>query len=295
VNVVARFNPVSLAARGGLLLAIRTNLFKLADKLQYGLYTEAQATAAGLNLDSFRKMQASYTKTRNLFVNTLKGKEDKLKQAISKGVKHKAINGLGELGELGAVTAARVTAALWFITSILGFFKGKKNPATGETFTDEAVTEGQVHDLMNQSEAMDEDGYIISPSPVNTTAQPEAEQTFWQKAGNFVNNIRDNASNIVSNFLPVSPFSPENLLPRQQIAPKHDNVLPPEENFLTKHDNVADFYEGVLVIDFAIARKQGVVAPIGCDGDAGSDKNLLLQEQIASTGRRLSCFRGTPG
>jgi hypothetical protein len=132
VNVVARFNPVSLAARGGLLLAIRTNLFKLADKLQYGLYTEAQATAAGLNLDSFRKMQASYTKARNLFVNTLKGREDKLKQAIAKGVKHKAINGLGELGELGAVTATLVTAALGFITSILGFFKGNRNPATGE-------------------------------------------------------------------------------------------------------------------------------------------------------------------
>jgi hypothetical protein len=147
-------------------------------------------------------MQASYTKARNLFVNTLKGKEDKLKQAIAKGVKHKAINGLGELGELGAVTAALVTAALGFITSILGFFKGKKNPATGETYTDENVTEGQVRNLMNQSEQYDEDGYIISPSPVNTTAQPAAEQTFWQKAGNFVNNIKENASNIVSNFLP---------------------------------------------------------------------------------------------
>jgi hypothetical protein len=59
----------------------------------YGLYTEAQAQAAGLNPDSFRKMQESYNRARKLFVNTLKGKEDKLKQAISKGVKRRAIKG----------------------------------------------------------------------------------------------------------------------------------------------------------------------------------------------------------
>jgi hypothetical protein len=202
-KVVARFNPVSLAARGGLLFAIRTNLFKLADKLQYGLYTEEQAQAAGINVDDFRKMQESYNKTRNLFVNTLKGKEDKLKQCISKGVKRKAINGLGDtsagsvrgLGELGAVSASLVTAALGFITSILKFFKGKKDPATGEEYGDENVTESQIRDMLNQSEQYDEDGY-----PINTTAQPEAENqpNFWQKAGNFVTN----ASNLVSTYLP---------------------------------------------------------------------------------------------
>jgi predicted small secreted protein len=71
------------------------------------------------------------------------------------------------------------------------------------------------------------------------------------------------------------------LIPQQQIAPKHDNV--------------ADFYEDVSVIYFAIARKQGILVLTGCNADAGAGKNLLLQEQIASTGRRLSCFRGTPG
>jgi hypothetical protein len=84
------------------------------------------------------------------------------------------------------------------------------------------------------------------------------------------------------------------LLPQQQIAPKHDNVLPTEENFPVKHDNMADFYEDVSVNDSVIARKQGVVVLNGCNVDSGDYKNLLLQEQIASTGRRMSCFRGTP-
>ena len=146
------------------------------------------------------KMQESYNKTRNLFVNTLKGKEDKFKQAISKGIKNKAINGFppspfggGPGWGLGVVSSSLVTAALGFITSILGFFKGKKNPKTGEEFPDENVTEGQIRDLLTQAEEYDEDGF-----PINTTAQPEAEQNFWQKAGNFVNN----AANMVTSYLP---------------------------------------------------------------------------------------------
>jgi phosphotransferase system glucose/maltose/N-acetylglucosamine-specific IIC component len=134
-------------------------------------------------------MRESYDKTRKLFVNTLKGKEDKFKQAINKGVKKRAINGLGDAGSLGAVNASLITTAMGFITNILGFFKGKKNPATGEEFTDENVTEGQIRDLLTQSEGYDEDG-----NPLETTANPN----FWQKAGNFVNT----ASNMVSNFLP---------------------------------------------------------------------------------------------
>ena len=150
-------------------------------------------------MDDFRKMRESYDKTRKLFVNILKGKEDKFKQAISKGVKKKAINGLGELG-LGAVSASLITTALSFITSILGFFKGKKNPATGEEFTDENVTEGEIRDLLTQSEQYDEDG-----NPIETTADPN----FWQRAGNFANNIvstasnyANTASNLVNTYLP---------------------------------------------------------------------------------------------
>ncbi len=198
-KVVAKFNPVSLAARGGLLLAIRKNLFKLADKLQYGLYSEEQAKAAGLNIDDFRKMRESYDKARKIFVNTLQGKESKFQDAIRKGVKKKAINGLGELDGLGAAAATLIAAALGFITSIVKFFTGKKNPQTGETIEDENVTEGQVANLMNEAEMYDEDGNLISQ--VNTTATPDAEpETFWQKAGNIVSS----AANVVQSYLPSS-------------------------------------------------------------------------------------------
>jgi len=197
-KTVARFNPVSLTARLGLLFAIRTNLFKLADKLQYGLYTEEQAQAAGINIDDFRKMQDSYNNTRKLFVNTLKGKEDKMKQAIAKGVKHKAINGLVGLGE--PISGATVAAALGFIKKILSFFKGKIDPLTNKEFLDENITEKQVLDLLNQSEQYDEDGNPL----VNTTANPNAEDqdNFWTRAGKVATNMVDTASNVVSTYLP---------------------------------------------------------------------------------------------
>ena len=128
-------------------------------------------------MDDFRKMKESYDKTRKLFVNTLKGKEDKLKNAINKGVKKRAINGLGDLG---VVSSSLITAALGFITSILGFFKGKKNPATGEEFPDENITEGQIRDLLTQSEQFDEDG---NPIKKNILLRPHA--TFAASACNF--------------------------------------------------------------------------------------------------------------
>ena len=202
---VARFNPVSLAARGGLLLAIRKNMFKLADKLRWGLYTEADAQKAGINLDDFKKMQERYNKARKIFVKTLQGKESKFKAAIAKGTKHKSIKGLGELGELGVIAAATVTAAMGFITAIIKMFAGSKDPATGENYIEDTVNEGEVNDLMNEAEQYDEDGNPVSQ--VNTNENPNAEDnpTFWQKAGNVVKK----ATNIVSNFLPSQPSNEE--------------------------------------------------------------------------------------
>jgi hypothetical protein len=271
---VARFNPVSLAARGGLLLAIRTNLFKLADKLQYGLYTEGQAQAAGINIDDFRQMQESYNKARKLFVNTLKGKEDKLKQAISKGVKHKAINGLGELGDLGVVSSALIAAALSFITSILGFFKGKKNPKTGEIIEDENVTEGQVRDLMNQAEEYDEDGY-----PINTTAQPEAEQNFWQKAGSFATNMVSNASNLVNSYLPSGGGGGGSFIPynannnddysEYETVNQQDMIISPAND--TSSAVTANVMTGGMMSNIGtFIKKNAVILGIGAVGIAGA-------------------------
>jgi len=232
-NFVLRFNPVSLAARGGMLMAIRLNLFKLADKLQYGLYTDEQAKAAGLNMDSFKANQDAYNQARKLFCNTLKGNEGKFKKAIEKGVKHKAVNvvlnglgqysdeakmrfrrfkrrgyadtdnisGLGELAALGVepATASIVTAAMSFIAKVLSLFKGKKNPATGQQYLDENPTESDFLNIMDY----DEDGNPVYSAA--TTANPEpASQSFLDKAGNLLNTAYNTATALVPGLLPSS-------------------------------------------------------------------------------------------
>lgn len=196
-NFVLRFNPVSLAARGGMLMALRLNLFKLADKLQYGLYTDEQAQAAHFNMDAFHDNQAAYNKSRNLFCNTLRGKEDKFRTAVKNGVKRKAINGLGGLSAngVGAVAQATIAAAMGFITTILTFFKGKKDPQSGEEWADENPTEGDLMDIMDY----DEDGNPINAAPTTANQKTQKEsKNFWQKTSD----VLQTGAKLVNDYLP---------------------------------------------------------------------------------------------
>ncbi|GHT78373.1 hypothetical protein FACS189464_1690 [Bacteroidia bacterium] len=188
-KVLAKFNPVSLMIRGGLLLAIRTNMFKLADKLQYGLYTDEQAQAAGFNMDLFHDNQQSYKKALNVFTK-LQGNESKFRAAIQKGVKHKAIKGVSGLGMLTGLgwiaTAATVVSAMSAIIGILSFFKGKKNPM-GEEYADEPVSEDAIKSAMDAAGNLDEDGNPI-----------DSEGNIIDDAANVVNNV----VNKVQDYLP---------------------------------------------------------------------------------------------
>jgi len=171
-NFVVRYNPVSLAARGGMLMAIRNNMWRLADKLQWGLYTETQAQEAGLNMNDFRENQEAYKKSEKTFCGTLRGKKDKFQKAISQGVKNRAINGLGEV-----TTAAMVVSALGFITTVLSFFVGKRNPKTGEEYPEEYPSERDLEELMGY----DEDG-----NPINSTTG--GKQNFLQRTTGLIKN-----------------------------------------------------------------------------------------------------------
>lgn len=289
---VARFNPVSLAARGGLLLAIRKNMFKLADKLRWGLYTEADAQKAGIKIEDFRKMQEKYNKARKIFVKTLQGKESKFKAAIAKGTKHKSIKGLGELGELGVIAAATVTAAMGFITAIIKMFAGSKDPATGEDYTEENVTEGEVNDLMNESEQYDEDGNPVSQ--VNTSENPTAEDTpsFWEKAGNAVKKT----ANFVSNFIPSQneqQYSEDN---ENEEYEDEEGEYDEEENApLTtrsgSHTVTTQVMPGSLISNTgSFLKKNALWIGLGIVGVAGAV--YLMRKNKPKKSRGLS---GTPG
>lgn len=142
---VVKYNPVSLAARAGFLTAMRINFNKIAEKLYWGYFSQAEATAKGINADYYAKCVELLAKAKAVFVGKLKGDESALKKAIMNGraakkiasqLKKRGMRGLGELfglngPGLGVVTEATVTAALAFLTPLgvlaAKLFKGKKS------------------------------------------------------------------------------------------------------------------------------------------------------------------------
>jgi hypothetical protein len=170
VQTLKRINPVSVTVRLGMLAAIRINLGKWADKLQYGLYTDEQAQAAGLDMNAFHDSQAAYRKTLDHFTGKLGGKKEKFDAAIRKGIRHRAINGFHELaglagnGQLGWI-ASVVSAVVSIVIALIKHFRKKKNPANpSEEYGDVEINEEDFKALVdeNGNPLYDEDGNPIS-------------------------------------------------------------------------------------------------------------------------------------
>ncbi|MCW3805679.1 hypothetical protein [Plebeiibacterium marinum] len=147
VKAIVRFNPLSIAIRGGLLAALRLNMFGIAKKLQYAYLPDNLASKYNIDPAKHAKLKKTHGKVRKLFKG-LQGKESNLRKAILKGAKQKssdfslkgidglladlkgleAIGELAELGNMGAVaTGASVAAASGVLAKIGSWLKPIKN------------------------------------------------------------------------------------------------------------------------------------------------------------------------
>ncbi|MEK9157699.1 MAG: hypothetical protein AAB638_00765 [Patescibacteria group bacterium] len=104
-KVIVRYNPATIAIRNGLLLAMKLNLFRMAEKLGYGYWTEAQAQEKGLDIVEWRKNQVTLEKTRKLH-KAIGGKVEKFDAAVKAGwahgtKKHNLISGFNGFDGLG--------------------------------------------------------------------------------------------------------------------------------------------------------------------------------------------------
>jgi hypothetical protein len=124
-KAVVRFNPVSIAARGGFLVAMKTNLGKMAAKLKWGYATKEQAAAKGISEAQWNKSKEALAKVERLFADKLQGKRDALRNAILKGkagnldgIIEEDFQGLGE-----PVTAATLAAATPIIVAAIKILK----------------------------------------------------------------------------------------------------------------------------------------------------------------------------
>ena len=156
--ITNRLNPATTLIREGVLISMKLNLFKVAQRLKYAYLSDDEARKKEMDMDKFSKLKKVKEKLEKIFYDA-GGKPENLKKAIltgkgnSKG-KHD-VNGLGYIsddmsgmdentsssillgidiyesegfGELGSATAAAsITAATGIIGSIAGLLKGIGN------------------------------------------------------------------------------------------------------------------------------------------------------------------------
>ncbi len=161
---LVRFNPATIAARNGFLLALKLNVGKMSSRLKWAYATPEQARAKGINPAVIERTKKALVKVERLF-EKVGGKKDNLRKAILSS-RQGRLNGLGALGAVPV--AAAVASATPLITAVVSIMR-----ETGLVKKDEAIdisaTEG---------EATEDDGVVFNePDDAVVTGQIYPDNT----------------------------------------------------------------------------------------------------------------------
>jgi hypothetical protein len=169
-HVIAKTNPLTIAIRNGILLAMKLNFRKMASRLKWGYATQQQAAAKGISTAKWERAKKSVAETEKFF-EKLGGKKSNLQKAILKG-KGGGINGvvdsdayMGSLGE--PVTAATIVTALAAIANIFRIMA--KNGLAKKEETDPNYLKSGM-----ESEDRGEDSGEGTPEPASDGGSDEA-------------------------------------------------------------------------------------------------------------------------
>lgn len=174
-KAIIRFNPLTISARGGFLLAMKLNLKKMASKLKWGYATKEQAAAKGISVQEWEKSKNALAKIEKLFADKLQGKKSALKNAILKG-KAGGLSGIDEetdISGLGVAAAATLAAAVPVITAALKILTD-----TGVMKKEEAANiEAEVTAKTSEAEKLANDPDIKDSDTETTTASPSSVES----------------------------------------------------------------------------------------------------------------------
>lgn len=185
INVVNKVNPGAVLLRAGLLVGMKTNMFRIAERLKYAYLTPEQARAKNLDMTKYQKVVEVKQRLEKIFYGA-GGDEKNLKQSILTGNGNKGnevplngmgyasnrayseqdsissiigadsyasevegVEGLGSLGE--PATAAAIAAASSVLAAIAGLMKNigslKKGESEGNTTTPEVNQEEPIVEI----------------------------------------------------------------------------------------------------------------------------------------------------
>ena len=93
-----KFNPATVLLRNGVLACMKLNLFKVAQRLKYAYWSEAQAKAKGVDMNKWHQLVKIKDKLENIFYGA-GGKPENFKHSMltGKGNKNHDVNGLGHV------------------------------------------------------------------------------------------------------------------------------------------------------------------------------------------------------
>jgi hypothetical protein len=234
-NTLVKYNPASIAVRAGILLAMKTNLFSIAEKLKWAYLTEDEAKTHGFDIAEWKNVKKQLQKAEQLYVNILQGNNEDFKKAILTG-KAGALSSLsGTNEELGVVAAtavaASITAAMPFIKKLLDFSK--------EIDVKKLVAKVTASKLMQSKKKAE----------IETAAKikQEAEQNNQQSAPSQLPTVPDNKSDIQENTNTASATQKENNTP----TPDDTNPLTKAMDWVKENPGKTALLAGGLILAFS--------------------------------------------
>ena len=105
VKAVIKYNPLSLIIKGGILLAMRLNMFNFAKKLYPGMISEQEAARLGISAADWQKHKQAYDKSFKIY-EKFGGTRKKFDSALQKGSK-KVWKGSDDFDKNAATAAAQ--------------------------------------------------------------------------------------------------------------------------------------------------------------------------------------------
>lgn len=219
-KAVVKTSPLTVSARAGMLLALKLNIGKIAQRLKWGYLTEAEAIKHGFDIPEWRKLKDRLAKSEHLFVDTMQGSAQHFKDAILTG-RAGGLAGITDEEELGidpiTSSATLIATALPFIKKILDNLKDidiKKLTSKVKT------------DLLNKTQKAAETANPIPPDV--KTALPD-------------NDVKPDTKIEVKAEDKTALVPTENALPdpTTKATPAATNTTdtPQQENFFTKAGN----------------------------------------------------------
>ncbi|MDP2385691.1 MAG: transglutaminase-like domain-containing protein [Bacteroidota bacterium] len=259
-QTLVKYNPASVAVRAGVLLAMKTNFEKIAEKLKWGYLTEAEARANGFDLNEWKKVKEQLTKTEHVFSDVLQGNKEELKKTIltGRGGGLNALNGINE--DLGVVVAAAATtsiaAAMPFIKKILDYTKGIDFKKLLSKVNISKLMQGKKQaevDVANRVTAVAH-GLPSNPSALKTASQSASEETGGE----------ENNTYLPSTQKETSPNTTDNTTP----DPEGESPITKVMDWVKENKGMTALIAGGLILAFS----PGARKAIGFGGTSGKGR-----------------------